>query len=65
MPFVSEELWQRLPRRPEEQTAPAVMRAPYPAGQPAWADPAAEADMEVALAVVARARSLRAGEAVC
>jgi len=29
MPFVTEELWQRLPRRPEDKT-PSIMIASYP-----------------------------------
>jgi valyl-tRNA synthetase len=29
MPFVTEELWQRLPRRPNDLT-PSIMLAPYP-----------------------------------
>jgi valyl-tRNA synthetase len=29
MPFVTEELWQRLPRRPEDRT-PSIMVAKYP-----------------------------------
>jgi valyl-tRNA synthetase len=29
MPFVTEELWQRLPRRPQDST-PSIMLASYP-----------------------------------
>ena len=63
MPFVTEELWQRLPRRADQATPPSIMRAPYPAANPAWRDARAEADMELALAVVGRARGLRSGAA--
>jgi valyl-tRNA synthetase len=29
MPFITEELWQRLPRRPND-TTPSIMLSPYP-----------------------------------
>jgi len=59
MPFVTEELWQRLPRRKCE-TAPSIMVADYPEHIPARADDAAEAAMASALDVVKATRSLRA-----
>ena len=61
MPYVTEELWQRLPRAPQPQPPPSIMLAPYPAPEPAWADAAAEADMAFLRAVVEQTRSLRAG----
>ena len=61
MPFVTEELWQRLPRRPDQASAPSIMRARYPAAHAAWKDASAEADMELVLAVVGRVRGLRSG----
>lgn len=30
MPFITEELWQRLPRKAAEQDIPSIMVAPYP-----------------------------------
>lgn len=30
MPFLAEELWQRLPRRPGGSSAPSISVAPYP-----------------------------------
>jgi len=61
MPFVTEELWQRLPRAPAVPAdVQTIMLAPYPTASPAWADEAAEADMEQALAAIKAARSLRA-----
>lgn len=30
MPFLAEELWQRLPRRPGGRSAPSICVAPYP-----------------------------------
>lgn len=41
MPFVTEELWQRLPRRPSDETR-SVMLAQYPVHQPELDRPAAE-----------------------
>ena len=58
MPYVTEELWQRLPR----PAPPAsIMVAPFPAPEPAWADAGAEADMDFLRALAEQARSLRAG----
>jgi valyl-tRNA synthetase len=59
MPFVTEELWQRLPRRASD-TVPSIMLAPYP--DTAWAGKAdleAEATMDRVLAVVRETRDLR------
>jgi len=63
MPFVTEELWQRLPRLPGLTDGPppvTIMLAPYPRAMPAWADASAEADLELMMAVVKAARALRA-----
>ena len=60
MPFVTEELWQRLPRSADVPgDVKTIMLAPYPQAVPAWTDALAEADMEQAQAVVRGARSLR------
>ena len=60
MPFVTEELWQRLPRSTDiPADVDTIMLAPFPQPLPAWADPDAEADMEQAQAVIRGARSLR------
>jgi hypothetical protein len=59
MPFITEELWQRLPRRGSE-TAVSIMVARFPEAQ--WvgcADAAAEAAMECLQVVVREARALR------
>ncbi len=61
MPFVTEELWQRLPRLPGvTEGIQTIMLAPYPLPVPAWRDTACEADLEQAMAVVKAVRSLRA-----
>lgn len=62
MPFVSEELWQRLPGRgtlgaSETET---IMLASYPECKEAWMNPAAEQSMSDTLDVVKACRSLRA-----
>jgi valyl-tRNA synthetase len=59
MPFITEELWQRLPRRPSDKVQ-SIMLAHYP--DAAWAgtpDAAVEADMERVLAIVRGARDIR------
>ena len=59
MPFVTEELWQRLPRRKCE-AAPSIMVADYPVHIPARTDDAVESDMAVAQDIIKSTRSLRA-----
>ena len=59
MPFVTEELWQRLPRRAAE-TAPSIMVADYPAFTDARVDAAVEESMAVVQEIVKATRSLRA-----
>ncbi len=59
MPFVTEELWQRLPRRKAE-SAPSIMIADYPAHAPERVDAVVEAQMAIAQETVKATRSLRA-----
>ena len=59
MPYLTEELWQRLPGR-EGIHASTICRAPYPEGESTWDDPATEEKMEVFFRIVAWARNLRA-----
>jgi valyl-tRNA synthetase len=59
MPFLTEELWQRLPHRPDE-TSPTIMLTAFPIEATAPpADAAAEADVALAFSVIAAVRSLR------
>jgi valyl-tRNA synthetase len=58
MPFLTEELWQRLPGH-EAIHPETICRAPYPAPEPAWSAPDVEAGMDALMQVVARVRSLR------
>ncbi len=53
MPFITEEIWQHLPRQGE-----ALIIAPWP--QPGWIDPQAEADMGVIQELITAIRSARA-----
>jgi valyl-tRNA synthetase len=55
MPFVTEELWQRL-----EQPGKSIALARYPEFNPAAVDPAAQQEMEVLQAVVTEVRQGRA-----
>ncbi|KAK2745054.1 valine--tRNA ligase [Onygenales sp. PD_40] len=57
MPFVTEELWQRLPRRPDDNTA-SIMKAAYPEYNPAFDDVAAETAYELILATSKTIRSI-------
>lgn len=61
MPFVTEELWQRLPRRSDEDmTGRSIMIERYPEETPSWDDAAAEKDMGFVINLVSKIRSLRA-----
>jgi len=57
MPFLTEELWQRLERKPGDPTSIAL--AAYPQYDPALADPDAEREIAVVQEAVTLARTLR------
>ena len=59
MPFLTEELWQRLPGR-ERVHAETIALAPYPEFREDWLDEAIEASMGEFIAIVGRIRNLRA-----
>ncbi|KAL1986934.1 hypothetical protein VTN96DRAFT_5351 [Rasamsonia emersonii] len=59
MPFVTEELWQRLPRRPGDKTE-SIMYARYPEYNPAFDDKAAETAYELVLNTSKAIRSILA-----
>ncbi|KAI0013408.1 tRNA synthetases class I-domain-containing protein [Xylariaceae sp. FL0662B] len=59
MPFLTEELWQRLPRRPGDQT-PSIMLARYPTYNPELDNPAAETAYELVMGCSKGIRSLMA-----
>jgi len=60
MPFISEELYQRLPRRPGD-TVPSIMLSTYPKTEhsKAWANESLEADVSLAQDTIRAARALR------
>ena len=59
MPFISEELWQRLPRRPGDK-CPSIVKAAYPQYNKELDDPVSEQAYELILAVSKAVRSLAA-----
>ena len=59
MPFVTEELWQRLPNRSALQCAESIMVAEYPALVNEWINPRVEADMNTIKDAINGARSIR------
>jgi len=59
MPFLTEELWQRLPGR-EAIHPRTITLAPFPRSRPEWRDEAVEAHMAALVEVVTRVRALRA-----
>jgi valyl-tRNA synthetase len=59
MPFLTEELWQRLPGH-EAIHPESICLAAYPKGEPAWDAPEVEAGMDALMQVVNRVRGVRA-----
>ncbi|MBV8200752.1 MAG: valine--tRNA ligase, partial [Acidobacteria bacterium] len=59
MPFLTEEVWQRLPGH-EAVHPESICLAPYPGREESWESAEVEADMEVLIHVVTRVRALRA-----
>jgi valyl-tRNA synthetase len=57
MPYLTEEIWQRLPRRPRDPESIVVSR--YPRARRRHVDPAAEADMAVLMELITAVRNLR------
>ncbi|MFL6193822.1 MAG: valine--tRNA ligase [Thermoanaerobaculia bacterium] len=59
MPFLTEEVWQRLPGH-EAIHAETICLAPYPGREERWEDDAVETGMDALIQVVTRVRALRA-----
>jgi valyl-tRNA synthetase len=57
LPFITEELWQRLPRPASRPVSIAL--APYPAAADGRADEGAERDMAILMAAIGAARTVR------
>jgi valyl-tRNA synthetase len=58
MPFLTEEVWQRLPGH-EAIHPTTICLAPYPQREESWESAEVESDMEVLMHVVTRVRALR------
>jgi valyl-tRNA synthetase len=54
MPFLTEEIWQRIPHRGE-----SIMTAEWPAPDPARSDPQARASMQTLIALITKLRNIR------
>ncbi|KAG0262654.1 hypothetical protein BG011_009961, partial [Mortierella polycephala] len=59
MPFLTEELYQRLPRRDGDKI-PTIVKSPFPVNNPSYVDEQADTDFELVFAVVRSGRSLMA-----
>jgi len=57
MPFVTEELYQRLPRRPGDDI-PTIVKARYPVEEPEYHNLQAEEQFELVFSIIKAARSL-------
>jgi valyl-tRNA synthetase len=57
MPFITEVVWQKLPKA--EGEAPALIVAPWPQPRPEWEDEAAERAIEELQAVIGAVRTIR------
>ena len=62
IPFVTEELWQKLPRRAAD--GQTVCLAPWPEPRADWEDPASQAEIELLQGVVTTIRTARAERSV-
>ena len=67
IPFVTEEVWQQLPRRPElvagrtpDGERQTITLATFPESVPAWLDEGAAADMAAVQAMITAIRTIRA-----
>lgn len=63
MPFITEEMWQRMPRRPEDSTK-SIMLAKYTTYTTSLDDPESEAAYELVLDCSKAARSLTSEYAI-
>jgi valyl-tRNA synthetase len=62
VPFITEEIWQKLPRRPDD--AATVTLSAFPKPCPEWADTSAEADVAYLQQVVTTIRTVRSERSV-
>ena len=62
IPFVTEELWQKLPRRPEDGQTVSLARYPEPREE--WVDEESQVEIELLQAIVTTIRTARAERTV-
>ncbi len=60
MPFVTEEIWQNLKERLDEEMAESIMIAPYPTADEGAIDAAVEKQMELVIEIIRAIRNERA-----
>jgi valyl-tRNA synthetase len=62
MPFLTEELWHRLPQHApaKDQSARSIALQPFPRPAPQWSDPGAEQQVKLLQDVIVAARNIRA-----
>jgi valyl-tRNA synthetase len=62
MPFLTEELWHRLPQHAPEkdENARSIALQPFPRPAPQWSDPDAEEEVKLLQEVIVAARNIRA-----
>jgi valyl-tRNA synthetase len=60
MPFVTEELWQRLPRQTTADSPCSIMIAEYPIAVDSWKDELVEAQMQINIDAIKALRSMKA-----
>ena len=62
MPFLTEELWHRLPQHSPEKdkNARSIALQPFPRPAPQWVDPDADQDVKLLQEVIVAARNIRA-----
>jgi valyl-tRNA synthetase len=57
MPFITEEIWQALPKPADGQ--PTLMQSPFPVFVETWLDPVAEAEIELIQETIGAVRTIR------
>jgi valyl-tRNA synthetase len=62
IPFITEEIWQKLPRRPED--GQTITLAAFPAAVPEWASPDAEREVAYLQEIITTIRTVRSERGV-
>ncbi|KAG7655616.1 Methionyl/Valyl/Leucyl/Isoleucyl-tRNA synthetase anticodon-binding [Arabidopsis suecica] len=64
MPYITEELWQRLPSSQDSERKASIMICDYPSSIEMWTNEKVETEMDMVLATVKTLRALRAAESL-